>query len=134
MSWSFLLTQATGWAIAALTGGAVVAAINAVAGKRKVKVEAVDLLNDSTLEWAKELKADASSARAEAAGAREEATRAHGALAQVRQEAMHLAWQLRVLNQHYQDVRGAILGPDASLETLRFMVSHEPGFTNNGST
>lgn len=93
---------------AVLGGGGSVAIINAFARRNVTKVEAADRLNESTLEWAERLKADAMSAREEAAGARLE-------MAAVRREAEALAWDLRRL-------RLAILDPYATLERLRLMV------------
>lgn len=106
-----------------LTGGGVVALVNALARRRVTKVDAADRLNESTLEWAAAVKADAADARRDASEARREAADARREMGMVRQEAEALAKELRQL-------RLAILDPFATLEQLRAMVGG--GGSSNG--
>lgn len=100
---------------AGLTGGGAAAMVNALARRRVTKVEAADLLNESTLEWAGQLKADSADARKEAAEARVEAREARKEMASVRHEAELLAQELRRL-------RLAILDPFMTLDRLRSLI------------
>jgi chromosome segregation ATPase len=115
---------------ALITGGGLVAVVNALARRRTVKVDAAARLSDETLKWvnefqekAKEAEINAKEARTEAAGARREATEAHAQMRAIRAEAEWLAGQL-------QQLRRAILDPGASLERLRAMVG--PDYPGNG--
>jgi hypothetical protein len=107
---------------AALGGGGVWAAMRAFARRPANKAEAADRLNDSTLEWAQALQADAREARTEAAAARREATEAHSQMRAVREEAEKLAAELRMLRTAILDPR-AVTDPQAALERLRAMVT-----------
>lgn len=109
---------------AALGSGGLVAIINAVAGRRKVKVDAADRLSDGALKWVDEFQSDAKEARSEAAAARREATEAHAQMRAVRAEAEWLAGQL-------QQIRRAIVDPGATLERLRAMVG--PDYPGHGA-
>lgn len=100
---------------AALGGGTLGAWGLAASRRPAIRAEAADRLNDSTLEWAEALKADAKEARAEAAAARREATEAHAQMRAVRGEAEKLAAELRML-------RTAIVDPAATVERLRLLV------------
>lgn len=112
MNWPTVIASV----IAALLGGGGMAAvISALAGRKVAKVEAADRLNESTLEWASAVKADAADARRETADARREMAEMRLEMATVRREAEALAQELRKL-------RLAILDPFATLEQLRAMV------------
>ena len=107
---------------ALLGGGAVVAVINAVANRRKVRVEVADRLSDSSLKWVQEFQEEAQRARLEASEARREVAEVRRELGDVRREAEALARDLR-------NLRGAIMSPTATLERLRAMVG---GDSTNG--
>jgi hypothetical protein len=99
-----------------LGGGGVAAIITAFSRRRVSKVEAADRLNESTLEWAAAVKADAADARRETADARREMAEMRLEMSTVRREAEALAQDLRRL-------RLAILDPFATLDQLRSMVA-----------
>jgi uncharacterized coiled-coil DUF342 family protein len=104
-----------------LAGGGLVAIINAFAKRRTVRADAAARLSDETLKWVNEFQDNAKEARAEAALARQEATEAHAQMRAVRSEAEWLAGQL-------QQLRRAILDPQATIERLRAMVG--PDYPN----
>lgn len=112
MSW---LTVLAWLAASILGGGGTVALINALAKRPVIRVDAADKLNDSTLEWAIELKSDAASLRAEVAEARRENADLRREMGVVRHEAEELGRDLLRL-------RTAIWDPYTSLERLRAMV------------
>lgn len=112
---------------AAISSGGLVAIVNAVARRRKVKVDAADRLSDSTLKWvdefqteAREARKEAAEARKEATEARREATEAHNQMRAIRTEAELLAGQLQAL-------RKAILDPNATIERLRAIIGPDIG-------
>lgn len=116
-------------AIAALGGGGIVATINAVKNRRKVRVDAADQLNDSTLEWAKELQAESTKAKNEAEAARQKAHEAGLEVAKTLHEVALLRQQTHILAYRYQFLMTAIMGPNATIEALRLLVQsipHEP--------
>jgi uncharacterized coiled-coil DUF342 family protein len=98
-----------------LSGGGIVALINALARKKLTKVDVAEKVNEIALEWATTVKADAEEARHEAQEARREAIETHRQMTAVRREATALAEDLHRLRQ-------AILDPDATLDKLRAMV------------
>ena len=110
MNW---LTLAVSVVAAVLGGGGMAAIVTALARRKVTRVEAADLLNESALEFASTLKADAADARRELGEMRRE-------MGEVRHEAEALAYELRRL-------RLAILDPFATLDQLRAMVSGGPG-------
>ena len=99
----------------AISSGGIVAIINAVMRRRPIKVDAADRLNETTLEWAEALKADAEAARKDARMAREEAGEAYRQLRHCRLEAEELAHRLRVL-------RLQILSPNTTREQLAAII------------
>jgi predicted ABC-type ATPase len=120
LSWLTLVSSIVG---AVFAGGGAAAVVNALARRRVVHVEAADRLNESTLEWAEQLKADAhgaridaSEARKEAADARREATEAHRQMRAVKTEAEEIASYLAVVVRWIQS-------PDMSMERLRALVN-----------
>jgi hypothetical protein len=117
MNWPTVIASV----VAALLGGGGIAAIISAVSRQKVtKVEAADRLNESTLEWAAAVKADAADARRETADARREMAEMRLEMATVRREAEALAQELRQL-------RLAILDPFATLDSLRMLVNPGPG-------
>lgn len=112
--------------IGALGGlGGLATVITAVTKRRTVTAEAEVRLSDEARQWveqfqedAKEARIEAKEARTEAAAARREATEAHAQMRAVKTEAQWLARQL-------QDLRHAILQPNATIERLRAMVGNE---------
>jgi uncharacterized membrane protein YqiK len=104
---------------ALIGGGAVAALVNAFTGRGKRKVDVAAGLTDSTLEWARELKADAAETRLAATEARREAAEARREAAEARREARAAGRQVAVLAQAIQALRDAILDPDATLDRLR---------------
>lgn len=117
MSWTSVVVTVL---VAVLGGGGAATIITTLARRKVTKVEAADRLNESTLEWAEQLKADAASARRDAHEARLEANGARVEMAAVRYEAESLAYELRRL-------RLAILDPYASIDKLRQLISEGPG-------
>lgn len=117
MNWPTVIASVVA---ALLGGGGIAAVITAMGGRKVAKVEAADRLNESTLEWAAAVKADAADARRETADARREMAEMRLEMASVRHEAEALAKDLRHL-------RLAILDPFATLEQLRAMVNPGPG-------
>lgn len=105
---------------ALLGGGGAAAIINAFARRKVTKVEYTERLNETTLEWAAAVKADAADARRETADARREIAEMRLEMATVHREAEALAHELRQL-------RLAILDPFATLDQLRAKVSGGPG-------
>jgi predicted nucleic acid-binding Zn-ribbon protein len=112
----------TGWLLAVVTvisavlgGGAVVALINAIANRRKNRVEVTDRLSDSALKWVQEFQEETQRARLEASEARRE-------VAEVRRELADVRHQAEALAQDMRNLRGAILSPNATLDRLRAMV------------
>jgi hypothetical protein len=121
MSWPTVVASL----IAAIFGaGGSVAIVTSLARRRVTRVEAADKLNDSTLEWAIELKADAAGLRAEVAEARRENADLRREIWVIRQEAEALGRDLRRL-------RIAIMDPYATLDRLRAMVGDQG---NNGTS
>lgn len=113
MNWATLI----GSTIAAiLTGGGAAAFITAISKRRTTKVEAVDRLNEVTLEWAEQLKADAREARADAREARQEASEARREAAESRRQVTELASEIRALH-------AAIADPNATIDRLRQVVT-----------
>lgn len=117
MSWVTVVVSL----VAALLGtGGGAAIVTALARRKVTNVEAAERLNESTLEFATALKADAADARRETADARREMSEMRREMTNVRHEAELLAEDLRRL-------RLAILDPFATLDSLRAMVGHGPG-------
>jgi hypothetical protein len=117
-----------------LASGGFVAIVNTFANRRKVKVDAADVLSgaaleqvNSMLEQVRSARRDAEGARRDAEEARQSATRAWGEANEARRETMAVAAQLRRLTTE-------ILSPAATLERLREMVSAGGGGTQNGTT
>ena len=97
-------------AIATLIGGGGIGSVLvALMSRRKTKADAADVLTDSVLQFAEELKKEASEARDE--------------VRRVRQEATALADELHRL-------RIAIMSPAATIEGLRSLL--RPSSSTNG--
>lgn len=105
---------------AVLSSAGIAAVVQAFAGRRKTRVEAADVLNDSTLEWAQALKTDAREARQEAREARQEAAEMRREAAEMRRQFADLANELRTLHS-------AILDPGATLTGLKELVMTQNG-------
>lgn len=128
-------------AIGIVTGGGLLEAIRAIARRRKTHAEAVKTsaettitLSDSTLGWAQVLKQEADEARAGETAAWNELRRTR---LEVRTEMDALASELHkhrqlaeVLTYRYRVLVGAIMGPNASIEDLRRLVS-DPSFSGH---
>lgn len=99
-------------------GGGAVPLVQALRGRGKARVDAVDVLSDTAREWVTDFKAEAQSARAETQALRTEVNR-------VREEATALANELH-------RIRLAILAPTATLDGLRDLVRRGGGPTTNG--
>ena len=121
MSWS----EIVGTAITSLlASGGLIAVVNAVANRRKVKVDAADQLSDAALEQVRSALEQVAMARRDAEEARRSATHAWAEAADARREAMTVAAQLRRLHSE-------ILSPVATIEHLRTLVASGGG-TQNG--
>lgn len=136
MTWPENVTSIIG---ALLTGGGLVAVVNAVANRRKTKVDAATELSDTALEMIREVRTDAMqqielarqiavSARRDAEDARRsagqawaEATEARREAVDMRREAMATAAQLRRLHAE-------IWSPIATVDGLRRLL--DPGGSN----
>lgn len=134
MSW---LTVVASLIAAILGTGGTAAIIQAVARRRPTKVEAVDRLNESTLEWAEQLKADARDARADAREARQEAadsrraaldaqreaTESRRAALEAQRDAAESSRRVAELAEEVRALHAAIYDPNASIERLRQAIS-----------
>lgn len=107
---------------ALLGGGAVVAIVNALAGRKPRNAEVADRLSESTLRWVEQFQEETASARREAADARREVADMRRQIAQMRDEAEQLGRELR-------SIRALILSPSVTLEQLRTAVSGPNGRT-----
>lgn len=107
---------------ALLGGGAVVAIVNALAGRKQRSVDAGGKLSDSALKWVEQFQEEARSARQETAEARRE-------LADMRREMAVLRGDAEQLGRELRSIRALILSPSATLEMLRAAVSG-PGQVN----
>ena len=135
------LTLAAAIVSAALTGGAVVALINAVAGRKARKAEVADRLSDSSLKWVQEFqeetarsRQEATEARQEAAEARREAADSRREAADARREATEARRQVAELATEVRDLRTlrmAILSPTATLEQLRTLAVNGPNMNSS---
>jgi chromosome segregation ATPase len=112
-----------------LSGGGLVAIINAVSRKRLIKVEVADRLNEATLEWAEAMKADNAEVRRENAETRMELTEARREASEIRRDLSAARHEAEALGDDLRRLRTAILDPHATLERLRFMVG---GASDNG--
>lgn len=120
MTWLTVVAQLVA---ALLVGGGGAAIVNAIAKRKVTAAEVADRLNESTLEWAEQLKSDASGARHDAAEARHEASEA-------RREATEAHRQMTVVKRDAEELAGFlsqvvrwIQSPDMSMERLRVLVS-----------
>lgn len=114
-------------AVALLLGGLGAGQIIQAFFKRKVtRVEAADRLNESTLEWAEQLKTDALEARKEAAEARTEATEARRELAEVRRQVHAVSLEAQQVAGYLAQIIRWIQTPDMSMDRLRELVSQVP--------
>lgn len=102
--------------------GGLGAVITAFSRRRTVATDTEIRLSDEARQWveqfqedAKEAKREAREARDEATAARREAAEAHAQMRSIRAEAEWLARQL-------QDLRRAIMDPNADLNQLRLMI------------
>lgn len=124
--------------IAAILGtGGTATIIQAVAKRRTTKVEAVDRLNESTLDWAEQLKADARDARADAREARQEAsesrraaldaqreaTESRRSALEAQREATESNRRVAELAEEVRALHAAIFDPHASIERIRMSIS-----------
>jgi len=108
---------------ALLTGAGGAAMVNALARRTVTKVEAVNRLNESTLEWAEQLKADAAGARVEAAEARREAAEARREATDARREMRAIKLEAEELAAFMGQMVRWVQSPDMSMERLRVLVS-----------
>lgn len=134
-----LLTLIAAAVSAALTGGAAVAMINAIAGRRSQKAEVAERLSDGALKWVQEFQEETASARREASEARQETASARREAAEARQELADMRREMQVvraeaeaLAAHLHSIRSAILAPAATIEQLRLLVGGAgPGLNGN---
>lgn len=125
-------------ALLAAIGGAGV--VQAIARRRTTRVEAVNALNATTLDWAEQLKADAADARssarearAEAAEARREATEVRKEIAEYRREAAEATRLLRRVRNdsagimaYLEWILGLIRKEGMTISQLRASVAARP--------
>lgn len=121
MSWTAVVIAA----VTGLSGGGLVAIVQGFFQRRTTKVDAVDRLADTAVEWAAAVKADAADARKEAADARDEARGARRELTEVHRQMRELADEVEMVTLRLRQWRTAILDPDATLARLRSMVEAE---------
>jgi len=126
MNWVTLASIAAGL----LSGGGIVAIVNGVTQRRLVKVEVADRLNEATLEWAEQLKADNADSRRENAETRHELAEARREAAEVRREMTVVRHEAEALADDLRRLRQAILDPNATLDRLRAIVG---GGSTNGT-
>lgn len=102
--------------IGALSGGG--ALFNAFFGRGRTKAEASQIISTSAVTMMTEFEEDAKAARTEAK--------------QVRAEMAQLASEARALADELHRLRMAIMRPDATLESLRALVTGGSGGGTNG--
>lgn len=113
-----------------LSGGGLVAIVNAVSRKRLIKVEVADRLNEATLEWAESMKRDNAEVRRENAETRKELGEARREAAEIRRDLTMARHEAEALADDLRRLRSAILDPEATLERLRAMLA---GRRDNGT-
>jgi hypothetical protein len=113
MNWVTVVASAIA---AILGGGGAVAIVTAIAKRKTTKVEAVDRLNEVTLEWAEALKTDAREARADAREARQEAAEARREASEMRRQYAELVADVRRLHE-------AIFEAGTTVERIRHAVT-----------
>lgn len=123
--------------IAVLTGSGLTELIRALRSRRKDRVDSTATLNDSTLKWAQDLKKDSDEARAEAQQAwqllRTTRVEMEAEFSRLVSE-LHKHRQLaEVLTYRYRVLVGAIMSPNASVESLRQLVD-EPSYGGHNGT
>lgn len=128
MSWLLPVATVVGGII---SSAGVAALVNAVAGRRTVKVDAADRLTDSALEWAQALKADADSARQDAAESRREAAEARRDANEARREATEARREAAEANREMRRLIRLIHDPYVTLDRLRALVP-QPGANGTG--
>jgi hypothetical protein len=122
---------------ALLGGGAVVAIVNALAGRKQRSVDAGGKLSDSALKWVEQFQEETAAARREAAEARTEAASANAAARReidaMRQEAAAARREVAQVRDEAEralrSIRLLVLSPGATLEQIREHVTG-PGWLN----
>jgi outer membrane murein-binding lipoprotein Lpp len=100
-----------------LSGAAGLKFVEAIFGRRRAKVDAVDRFADSNLKWVEQFQEDASAARTEASAARREANEALVAAGAARQQAEIVLIQM-------QRLAAAVHDPTMTIEHLRLIVPY----------
>lgn len=116
------LTLITAIASALVSGGGLVAIVNALASRRKVKTDAAARLSDEALKWVGEFQEEAKAARSEAAALRRETTRTREEAQEARVQVAVVTGQAEALGRQVQALRAAILDPQVTREQLHSMV------------
>lgn len=114
---------------AVLSGGGIVATVNALARRRVVKVDATRRFSDGVLKWVDEFQAEAAEARREAAEARRESNEARREVVDIRKQFAEISEHAEALNRHIRELHAAILHPAVTIDRLRAMV---PSMGTNG--
>lgn len=107
--------------------------MQAISRRRVNQADVVGKLNTSTLEWAEQLKADASESRMQAREARLETAEVRKEAAEARREMSECARLIRnirtdafELGDYLRQLVEAIGEPGMTIERLRLMISREP--------
>lgn len=126
MNWAVALVSILG---SLISGGGVVAAINALSNRKSQKVDAAANLNDSTLRWAEQMRKDIERLGDDAREARQEASEARREVADVRREMNHVRREFDEMATHMLNVKtllfdqSALSTPELTIGRLRSMVS-----------
>jgi methyl-accepting chemotaxis protein len=107
--------------------------VQAIARRRTTQADAIGRLNTSTLEWAEQLKADASEARMQAREARQETAEVRKEAAEARREISETHRMIRSIRENAELVGDylrrlvELIGePGMTIDQLRVMVGREP--------
>jgi len=122
--------------IAALLGSGgitgLIALAQAIRGRGKARVDAVDVLSDTAREWVVDFKAEAVAARTETAAARAETQAARTETEQLRATVRRLSQEAAALADDLHRLRMAIVAPEATIDGLRELVRRGTGPSTNG--
>lgn len=116
------LTLITAIVSALVSGGGLVAVVNALASRRKVRTDAAARLSDEALRWVGEFQEEAKAARTEAAALRKETAKTREEAQEARAQVAAVTVQAEALGRQVQALRAAILDPQVTREQLHDMV------------
>lgn len=116
------LTLITAVASALVSGGGLVAIVNALASRKKVRTDAAARLSDEALKWVGEFQEEARAARTEAAALRRETSRTREEAQEARVQVAAVTAEAEALGRQVHALRAAILDPQVTRQQLHTMV------------